>query len=320
MKYEVRPVPDGRGTVELFVEGEQYNVAREYGLPNPPNTAWLTNPPAPFLPGGSSMMAEQYAKAAMERQRQNTGQLPLAQQMALASTLTQNLNNPAPAVGALAQKVATPSHQYYPNISSSYPVPMDSFISTGHALPPGINYNTPDHMWVATSGQMTPGTFISEVSEARRYQQRLAQAAFMWQEFRRSVVLREAQVERDVAALNATNVVIQETNRRVSSALQTLTGQEFGADRESWAKWWTDAKGYAYQPPSQAKPTFVQAAPLAYVPQYGVAHGACFARGTQVQTLEGLKAIETIQVGDRVLTQNVTTGSLGLRTGPGACA
>ncbi|HEU5118469.1 MAG TPA: hypothetical protein VFT74_17785, partial [Isosphaeraceae bacterium] len=202
MKYEVRPVPDGRGTVELFVEGEQYNVARDYSLPNPPNTAWLTNPPASFLPGGGTMMAEQYAKAAMERQRQDTGQLPLAQQMALASTLTQNLNNPAPAVAALAQTVATPSQRYYPNVSSSIRVPMDSFISTGHALPPPTNfsYDTPDHMWVATSGQMTPSTFISEVSAARQYQQRLAQAAFLWQEFRRSVVAREAQVERDVAA------------------------------------------------------------------------------------------------------------------------
>ncbi|HEU5117103.1 MAG TPA: polymorphic toxin-type HINT domain-containing protein, partial [Isosphaeraceae bacterium] len=90
----------------------------------------------------------------------------------------------------------------------------------------------------------------------------------------------------------------------------------FGADREGWTKWWTDAKGYAYQPPSQAKPTFVQRAPLAYIPAYGGVpfHGACFARGTQVQTLDGLKPIETIQVGDRVLTQDVKTGELAYET------
>jgi hypothetical protein len=38
---------------------------------------------------------------------------------------------------------------------------------------------------------------------------------------------------------------------------------------------------------------------------------SCFGAGTLVRTLDGARAIESIQVGDRVLTQDVQTGALG---------
>ena len=38
---------------------------------------------------------------------------------------------------------------------------------------------------------------------------------------------------------------------------------------------------------------------------------SCFGKGTLVQTNEGPRAIETISLGDRVLTQNAKTGKLG---------
>ena len=41
-----------------------------------------------------------------------------------------------------------------------------------------------------------------------------------------------------------------------------------------------------------------------------VLHTACFAAGTPVQTIAGPQAIESIRVGDRVLSQNTTTGLL----------
>jgi hypothetical protein len=39
-------------------------------------------------------------------------------------------------------------------------------------------------------------------------------------------------------------------------------------------------------------------------------HSSCFAAGTLVQTLEGPRAIDSIRVGDRVLSQNTSTGAL----------
>src|SRR5205085_8011420 len=42
----------------------------------------------------------------------------------------------------------------------------------------------------------------------------------------------------------------------------------------------------------------------------GATHSACFAAGTRVLTLDGPRAIESIRVGDRVLSQDTTTGLL----------
>jgi hypothetical protein len=40
---------------------------------------------------------------------------------------------------------------------------------------------------------------------------------------------------------------------------------------------------------------------------------SCFGAGTPVQTIVGPRLIETLQVGDRVLTQDTTTGALGYK-------
>jgi len=42
-------------------------------------------------------------------------------------------------------------------------------------------------------------------------------------------------------------------------------------------------------------------------------HTACFSAGTLVHTIDGRRAIESIQVGDRVLSQNTSTGLLGFQ-------
>jgi hypothetical protein len=42
----------------------------------------------------------------------------------------------------------------------------------------------------------------------------------------------------------------------------------------------------------------------------GATHSACFAPGTLVLTLDGPRAIESIQLGDRVLAQDTRTGQL----------
>jgi hypothetical protein len=69
------------------------------------------------------------------------------------------------------------------------------------------------------------------------------------------------------------------------------------------------------------KPTLVQNVRLAYTPQsravstvggvVGYRRGhACFGAGTPVRTLAGPRPIETLRVGDQVLTQDTTTGAL----------
>ena len=90
---------------------------------------------------------------------------------------------------------------------------------------------------------------------------------------------------------------------------------------EKWQSWWTDQLGYAFQASTpETKPTYTEfvnsaipTVPLTPFPVPANGHGACFAAGTVVQTTDGPQAIESIQVGDRVLSQGTTTGQLAFQ-------
>ncbi len=106
------------------------------------------------------------------------------------------------------------------------------------------------------------------------------------------------------------------------AVLKAATGQPAAPDRESWTKWWVELVGYRYASTRPAsKPTVVEQVPIAYQSQIdpidvsssivGYHRTSCFGAGTPVQTLGGPRPIETLVVGDVVLTQSVATGALG---------
>ena len=130
---------------------------------------------------------------------------------------------------------------------------------------------------------------------------------------------------RDTQTVEAANGQIQQLNGRVLPILRSLTGQDLGADPLSWQRWWTDQLGYVYQSSQPtSKPTYTEtvclpdiqlSVPLSQSDLLGVplsarAHHSCFAAGTLVHTIDGLRTIESIRVGDCVLSQNTTTGVL----------
>jgi hypothetical protein len=117
---------------------------------------------------------------------------------------------------------------------------------------------------------------------------------------------------RDVAQMAAINEEITRANGDSLSLLESVTGQKFGADQKAWRGWWTDQKGYAFITPEEPsiKPTLDQFVPIQGIQGRGY---DCFAGKTPVRTLEGLKPIETVRVGDQVLTQDAKTGSLQFR-------
>jgi hypothetical protein len=132
-------------------------------------------------------------------------------------------------------------------------------------------------------------------------------------------ILQEAQytqaasqsLEQDIQTIKAINAGISESNDRILPVVKTITGQDFGTDTKSWMKWWTNELGYSYQSERpEVKPTYTDVLVFEFQPP---PHGACFAAGTQVHTIEGLKDIEGLQVGDRVLSQNTNTGALSFR-------
>ncbi len=102
-------------------------------------------------------------------------------------------------------------------------------------------------------------------------------------------------------------------NDRVGGVLAMVTGQDFGADPDTWRRWWSEEQGVPYYRSSRyAKPVVrrISRTTLVVTPY---SHGRCFARGTLVQTVLGPRPIEGLQVGDRVLTSDVTTGALEVR-------
>jgi tetratricopeptide (TPR) repeat protein len=116
----------------------------------------------------------------------------------------------------------------------------------------------------------------------------------------------------DCRAVEAANAGINQLNGRALAVLTAITAKDLGADPEPWKQWWTDRLGYAYQSSqSESKPTYTTfvteplPAPLT--------HHSCFGAGTLVRTVDGPRTIESIEVGDRVLSQNTTTGSLEFR-------
>ena len=118
----------------------------------------------------------------------------------------------------------------------------------------------------------------------------------------------------DIQAVEATNAGINDLNRRVLPVLGMITGQDFGAEPEKWKTWWTDQLGYVYQSNiPETKPTLTDTVTVTSPFTMGTSHTACFAAGTLVATLDGPRAIESIQVGDRVLSQDPTTGLLSFR-------
>ena len=134
-------------------------------------------------------------------------------------------------------------------------------------------------------------------------------------EAQKATLAAQAQMATDVAGLNATNAAIRRHNLRIEQLLRSLTGRDEAGDREAWRAWWTDQKGYAYEPLKPSEKAVVdQVAQLNYVPLYArPASHSCFAAGTAVRTRDGDRAIESIRAGDQVLSQDVTTGSLSFQ-------
>src|SRR5262249_53758935 len=145
-------------------------------------------------------------------------------------------------------------------------------------------------------------------------------------EYERAAIVAQGQLASDVAEVESYNNAVRVTNGLIAQALKDILGEDRGETREGWDEWWTNIEGYAYNPsPEPPVPTIVQSVPLAYQPQPvpvstqtrssvigSVAQVSpassvmsCFGAGTAVRTLRGSAPIETLRVGDQVLTQEL---------------
>jgi hypothetical protein len=137
----------------------------------------------------------------------------------------------------------------------------------------------------------------------------------------------EAKAERQAKHLNR---ISTQLNDRIYAVLAKTTGEELDRSPRDWWDWWYQYIDYyqgAKRPTSEENyfyhyeiPYYVSSEPrystgvIPAPPAYPRPAGhSCFARGTKVWTLDGPVAIETVQMGDRVLSQDPETGELAYK-------
>jgi hypothetical protein len=167
-------------------------------------------------------------------------------------------------------------------------------------------YTVDDSFSLLSSGievtSPSPGYPLAVWNQSRRQAMDLAAAV--------EQILRESASDVGAARLQA--FLVGEFNARVVQVLGAVIGKDLGIDREAARKWWTEERGYAYQAPapsprqdwtfSDDRPTYIDSV-----------HSSCFAAGTPVVTLNGPRPIESLKIGDQVLSQDTRTGRLSMQ-------
>jgi len=151
----------------------------------------------------------------------------------------------------------------------------------------------------------TPALQAADLAALEARTQQLLLAANVW----------AADVQKrliaDVDAIETQNAEIAADNPRIAQVLKSAADAPADLkddDDNGWHKWWFDRLGYTYETPLPAKPEVLVNVSPDYPPPPQVY--SCFAAGTPVRTRDGRKPIESLLVGDQVLAQDVTTGSL----------
>jgi hypothetical protein len=116
---------------------------------------------------------------------------------------------------------------------------------------------------------------------------------------KQNLELRAANVEAQVANANS---VTAERDGRIVEVLSKTTGQKFGNEPRKWWDYWQNQNEYYVSPEH---------------PVYQQYHNSnekyclsCFVKGTPIWTKTGRRPVESLEVGDLVLSQNVDTGEL----------
>ena len=193
---------------------------------------------------------------------------------------------PDPAVfQAFQQAAANPGavSQIFTGLSSSH-----------HAGPPPMIFN------VAVPSYYPPHTTSTYASRSAARQA----ARDLQREYDNYVKNVKAQLKSDAAALNRYNTRLQEVSGHANEILQRVTGLSPGAEQSDWGAWWTAwnaTEGHA--PALNGAPAPPPAPP-------DKLHRSRLAAGTPVWTDRGQRPVETLRLGDRVLTQDPHTGAL----------
>ena len=126
--------------------------------------------------------------------------------------------------------------------------------------------------------------------------------------------LSRQRLQSDIAGLDRYNEDVNRLNERALAALKTGLGIDLGAERGTWLRWWKELSETTAATPVRTR---APAGGAAGTQNEGPGQGrdrrawvSGLAEGTLVWSLSGVRPIEELRAGDKVLTQDVTTGAL----------
>ena len=325
-RFEVRPVGGPGSPGVLFVEGERFDVRRSYSPPSP--SVQVAGPysmttdenglPVMVVGAGVTRTVTPYAEGIRQLQAGIDG----------AHHVEQQINEVAQAAGNAQADQAAQSLNHLIQGVANHEQAM-------------INQATQAHAHSGKGGHVTASDFAIDTPTSIQ-----VPVGQMMIEAQKMAVAAQKQLEADIKRVEAANDGVRASNKRIAAILRDVTGRDLGPDREAWKKWLVELRGYAYVPtPQRPRPTVDEEVPLEVQPRpvqltsiggpsntsLGASpppsstfhfvnndfltqtHHHCFAAGTKVRTLSGLRPIESIRAGDQVLSQGPRTGALDFR-------
>jgi hypothetical protein len=120
----------------------------------------------------------------------------------------------------------------------------------------------------------------------------------------------ENEIVKNEQQARAVNEKLAAMNERIVAVLTSVTDQSFGNNPRQWWDWWQDYTDYDR---SRERPIYeTREESGVYVRPERPAY-ECFVRGTPVWTKTGRRPIESLAVGDLVLSQNVNSGEIAYK-------
>jgi Pretoxin HINT domain len=313
IEYEVKRVqgPGQGGELLIKGQGSAPNVRRLYSPPLPPAITPQLWDRVVYDANGLPVLLrpEQFWTTSVPAaQLLNSNYIPnnLQPTAAFKSQFTSLLAHSG--LGTSAQKVSNAIFQNYEAkfsnpLTNPFVSPLLAMAGTAYSSTP-LNSGTTLVLHIAAGEAFPVGQMAVEA-------QKTAYAA-------------EQQLETDVATIREYNASLSQINDRVLPVLRDVSGLDLGPKPVEWQKWFLSLVGFQLnQMQASPKSTVIEDVPLAYQPQpipigqfvgpIGVSRISCFGAGTLVRTLTGPEPIESLKIGDPVLTQSTRTGALGYK-------